>query len=94
MLIKGCFYEGASLCRPCVSSVFGMRADFGMDASHVFPQGVLAVITLIGDVVGVVVSRACTGYFVGPPLCSIADATLSGWGVLPSCWIRNPEGQV
>ena len=32
------FYEGASLCRLCVSSVFGERAVFGMDASHIFPQ--------------------------------------------------------
>ena len=30
-----------------------------MDASHVFPQGVLAMVLLIGDVIGVGVSGAC-----------------------------------
>ena len=32
-----------------------------MDAYHVFPQGVLAVIPLIGGVIGGVVTRACAG---------------------------------
>ena len=29
---------GASLCRLCASSIFGVRAVFGMDASHIFSQ--------------------------------------------------------
>ena len=41
-----------------------------MDASHVFPPSVLAIIPLIGCVVGVVVSRGCAGCEVGlPPHC-------------------------
>ena len=34
-------YVGASLYRPCVPSAFGGRAGFDVDASHIFPQGVL-----------------------------------------------------
>lgn len=47
MILKGLFHEGTSLCRLCWSSIFGVRADFGMDASHIFPQIVLAVNPLI-----------------------------------------------
>ena len=42
------------------SKHFGVRAVLGMDACHVFPQNVLAVVLLIGGVFGVVVTRACT----------------------------------
>lgn len=55
-----------------------------MDASHVFPPSVLAIIPLIGCVVGVVVSRGCAGCEVGLPLCSMAITTLSGLGFAPS----------
>ena len=48
VVLKGCFYVGASVCRQFVSSVFGVRAGFGMDASHIFPQSVLGGIPLIG----------------------------------------------
>ena len=38
---------GESLCRLCVSNVFGVRSDFDTDTSHVlFPQGVLAIIII------------------------------------------------
>lgn len=47
---------------------FWCKGWFGMCTSHVFPQNVLAIIPLIGDMIGVVVSRACTGSEVGPPL--------------------------
>ena len=50
-----------SLHRLCMSSVFGTRAAFGMDARHVFPLGMLDLITLTGSIVGVVESRACAG---------------------------------
>lgn len=60
MVSKGCFYLGASLCKLCESSIFGARAVFGMDASLVFLQGVLAVVPLIGGVFDVVF-RACSG---------------------------------
>ena len=57
MVLKGCFNVGVSLCRLCESCIFDARAVFGMHASHVFPQSVLAVILLIADVIGGV-SRA------------------------------------
>ena len=60
MVLKGSFYVGASLRSLHESNIFGVRAVFDMDACHVFPQCVLAVIPLIGGVIGVVVTRACT----------------------------------
>ena len=42
-----------------------------MDAYQLFPQCMLAVFPLIGAVTDVVVTRACTGYWVRPPLCSV-----------------------
>ena len=39
-----CIYVGATLYRMSMSKVFGTRAGFGIDTSHVFPQGVLAFI--------------------------------------------------
>ena len=84
MVLKVCFYVGESLCRLCVSSVFGVRSGFDMDTSHIFsPQGMLAVITLIGDLVGVGRPKACAGCEVGLPLCSLAVTALSGVGYGP-----------
>lgn len=77
MFLKGCFYVGVSLCRLCVSNIFGARTGFGVDAGHVFLQSVLAVIPLIA---GLLVSRACARWEVGSLLCSMAVTTLSGAG--------------
>lgn len=46
------------MCGLHVSNIFGARA-FSIEASHVFPQNLLAVIPLIQGVNGVV-TRACT----------------------------------
>ena len=43
---------GVSLYRLNVPSAFGGRAGFDVDARHVFPQGVLAAITLGGGRAG------------------------------------------
>lgn len=88
MVLKACFYVGASLFRLCVSSVFGVRAVFDMDTSHVFPQGVLAVIPLLGNMVGAGVSIACVGCEAGLPLCFVPVAVLSGAGSSPSVGIE------
>lgn len=40
-----------------------MRAVFGMDACLIFPQGMLVIIPLIRGVIGVVVTKACTGHW-------------------------------
>ena len=57
----GCVYEtvtSVSVCGLHVSNIFGARA-FSIEASHVFPQRLLAVSPLIQGVNGVV-TRACT----------------------------------
>ena len=92
MVLKGCFYVGVSPCRLCLSSVFGVRAGSDVDASHVFPQCLLATITLVGSVVGIGGSKAYAACEVELSLCSIAIAGLLGWGRLPSCLSRSPEG--
>ena len=56
---------GTSLCTLCVIIVLDVRAGFDVDTSHVFPQSVLATITLIGGVVGVGGSKACAGCEAG-----------------------------
>ena len=71
-----------------MSNIFGARAGFGMDASHVFLQNVLTVIPLIGGVVAVVVSRDCAGCEAGLPLCFMAisvPVTCVAWCLLRNC---------
>ena len=82
VVLKGCFYVGASLCSLCESNIFGARAIFSMDSCLVFPQCVLAIIPLIGNVI-VVVTRACTGCLVWPPLCSVVVTALFDAGSPP-----------
>ena len=74
--LKGCSYVGISLCRLCVPSVSDGGAGFDVDASHVFPQSVLAAITLVGGVADDWGARVCAGCKAGLPLCSVAVATL------------------
>lgn len=69
---------GAPLCRQHVLNVFGIRAGFDVDTSHIFPQGMLASITLTVDVVGVRRPEACTVCEVGLAFCSMVIATLLG----------------
>ena len=61
-------------------SVSGVRAELDVDASHIFPQGTLATITLIGSVAGVGGTRGCTGSKARFPLYSVAVTALSGVG--------------
>lgn len=83
MILKSHFYIGASSCSLHESNIFGTRAAFGVDVCHNFPCSVLGLAPLIGDVFGVVVTRACVGCWAGPCLCSVvvtdplgADSTL------------------
>ena len=80
MVLKGYFYVGVFLSSLCESNIFGVRAVVGMDACNVFSQGVLTIIPLIRSLISVVVTRACTGYCAGPPLCSMVVTALSGAG--------------
>lgn len=82
-------YVRASLCRLHVPSVFSGRAGFDTGAYHIFPQGVLAPVTLVGGVAGDGGARACTGYEMGL-LCSLNVTTLSGAGFAPMLPKQNP----
>ena len=82
MVLKGCFHVRTSLSRLRVSNIFGVRAGFDLDATHIFPQGVLVTITLIGGVVAVRGSKGCTRCEAGLPFWSVAVTALSGmWSV-------------
>ena len=47
MVWKQCFYVGLSLFRLWKAIIFGARAGFVMDASHVFPRSVLVIVPLM-----------------------------------------------
>lgn len=47
MVLEGCLYMGASLYSLHESNIFGVMPVLSMDASHIFPQSVLALIPLI-----------------------------------------------
>lgn len=83
VVLKGCCYVGASLCRLHMSNAFDGRAGFDVDASHIFPQGVLAAIIFVGVEAGGAGARAGAGCEVGLPLCSVALDALLGMGSGP-----------
>lgn len=56
------FYLGTSLRILHGFNIFGVMAVFSMEDCQLFPQFVLAIIPLIGDVAGIVVTGACTSY--------------------------------
>ena len=70
--LKGSSYVRVSLYRLLVSSVFSGRAGFDVDASHIFPQGVLANITLVFGRTGDEGGRAGTWCEGRLTLCSVA----------------------
>ena len=93
MILKGCFYVRASVCRLCESNIFGPRSGFGVDASHVAPQTVPAFIPLVRSVSSVVVRGAYAGYGAAPPLFSWLACPV--WaGPATRSWSRNSEDQV
>ena len=94
-----CSLEGVSLCGSMIYSLrvpsgFGERAEFDVNTSHVFPQGVLAAITLVGCGAGDRGVRAKARCELRIPLCSVAVLLYLGWGQVPSCWSRSPESRV
>lgn len=80
LVLKGCFYVGASVYSLPESNIFGVRAVFSMDACRVFPRCVLAIVPSMGTVTGVVVTRAYTKCPEGPPLPSVVATVLLGAG--------------
>ena len=84
-----CFCSLVTLCRLCI---FGVRAVFGVGACYVFPQGVLAIVLLMGSMFGVGETRAYTGCWVEQPLWSMGVTALMGSGSAPSSLgVKNPR---
>lgn len=83
-------YVRASLCRLHVPTVFSRRAGFDMGAHHIFPQGVLAPVTLVGGVAADGGARTCTRYEMGL-LWPLNVTTLSGAGFAPKWPKQNPR---
>ena len=81
---------GASLCRQRVPNAFGGRPGFDVDSIHVFPQGLLAAITLVGIGTGDGGARAGTECEAGLPLCSVAVTTLSWVASVPKLLEQKP----
>lgn len=77
-----------------VPNGFGGRAVSNVSKSHIFPQGVLAAITLVGGGARAGGDRARVKCEPGLLLCPVANITLLGWQWVQSCWSRSPESQV
>ena len=63
------FLGGSIPMQTALPNTFGGRDRFDVNASHVFPQGVLATVTLVRGVAGDGEANACTEFKVGLPLC-------------------------
>ena len=71
------------LCRLHLPSPFGGSAGFDTDTCHIFPQGVVTTLTLLGAVAGDGGARAGSRCEAGLPLCSVAITALSWVGSTP-----------
>ena len=58
LFLENCFYMGASQCSLCGVNIFGLRSVFSVDAFHLFPQFVLAIIPFVSGVTCVVVTKS------------------------------------
>lgn len=85
-------YESV-LIQTASAQCFSGKAGFDMDTSHVFPQSVLAAVTLIGSGVRDWEARADIRYEAGLPFSSVAIAVLFGVGSDPKYWGKIHEGQ-
>ena len=83
---------GASLSSLHVPIGFGGRVGSGMNTIHVFPQGVLAAITLVGGEPGEGRARTKARCEVGLPLCSVDVTPLLGVGSCPKLLEQKPRG--
>ena len=88
--LKGCSYAGPFLYRCSVSTAFGGRAGFDVDPSHIFPQGLLAAITLVGGGARDGEARAGAQCEAGLPFCSVAVTALPGVGSEPKLLEQKP----
>ena len=85
IVMKGCPYVGASLYSLHVPSGLGGRAEFDVNKSQIFPWGLLAPTTLVGDGAGDRRPRARARCEVGLLLCSVATPLYREQGQVPSC---------
>ena len=69
---------GVSLNSLRVPNGFGGRAGSDVSMSHIFPQGVLSAITLVGGWAGDGGARTRANCDPGLLLCSVANTTLLG----------------
>ena len=69
---------GMSICSPYLPSGFGGRAGSDVSMSHIFPQGVLAAITLVGGGAGYGGAKARASCELGLLLCLVAITFLLG----------------
>ena len=84
---------GAPLYSLCVPSAFFGRAGFDIITSHIFPQGVLAAITLVGGWAAHGRARTGASFEPGLPLSSVAIITqVYDW--IPNFQSRIPEDWV
>ena len=91
--MKGYPYVGASLYSLHVPSGLGRRAEFDVNKSQIFPWGLLAPTTLVGDGAGDRRPRARARCKVGLLLCSVAVPTLLGQAS-PKMLEQNSESWV
>ena len=89
MVLKGLFY--VEVCNLLEPNIFGVRTVFGIDACHIFSQGLQAVIPLIEGVIAVAVTRASTGCWTESPFCSLVVPALSWDSLIPSCWNKSSQ---
>lgn len=88
--MKGYSDEGVSLYRLHAPDAFGGRTGVDVDASHVFPQCVVAAVTLVrGGAGDGVLARAGSRCEVGLPLCQWLSLPYLGWSLTPSHWSRS-----
>ena len=71
------------LCRLCVFCVFGARAGFSADASHILPQDMLAVMSFVQGMIGVGGPKTCAQCARGIPPCSVASLSCQGQSCSP-----------
>ena len=84
---------GAFLCSLHESNIFGARAVFGMDACHIFPQGVLTIIPLIGGVLVLWLPEPALDVGQGLHFALWLSQPCQGQGLLPSCCSRSSQIQ-
>lgn len=85
------FLCGSILYRFHVPTAFTWRAGFDMDTSHVFPQGVLVAIALIGVWLEMERLELEPGMRWDFPFAQWPSLSYMGQGLIPSFWSKSPK---